>query len=406
MTSGPHCGGMPDTGAPSASNARTCVAVVFGGPSPEHEVSAASALAVIRGLRAGRFRPVAIGIDRDGCWRLPPARAVAEAETARPDGPAIRDRLVAEGAGVELRPGGRLVSSESPEAVIERLDVVFPVLHGPYGEDGVIQGYLEALDVPYVGSGVAACAVGMDKVAMRRAFAAEGIPVVPGVWFTRRQWQNGQLDQLGQNPLAAADGLPWPRFVKPASMGSSIGVSRVAGPAELTRAVDEALRYGDVVLMEEAITARELLCGVIGDADEAQACVPSELKVSGDFSDYAQKYLAGATVISPADVPAGITARVRELSILAFRAIGGYGLARVDFLYDEGAGRLYVGEINTMPGFTARSVFARGWAESGLPYTQLLDRLIGLAFERHARGRDRARRSQFAVDRFAVEATR
>jgi D-alanine-D-alanine ligase len=266
------------------------------------------------------------------------------------------------------------------------------VMHGPYGEDGVIQGYLEALDVPYVGSGVAASAVGMDKVAMRRAFAAEGIPVVPGAWFTRRQWR------LGEDPLAAADGLPWPRFVKPASMGSSIGVSRVTGPAGLARAVDEAFRYDDVVLVEEGITARELLCGVIGDADEAEASVPSELKATSGFSDYAQKYLTGATVTSPADVPADVTAGVREMSLRAFRAIGGYGLARVDFLYDEAAGQLHVGEINTMPGFTARSVFARGWAESGVPYEQLLDRLIGLAFARHARRRDRARRSEFAAE--------
>jgi D-alanine-D-alanine ligase len=381
----------------AAPEGRACVGVVFGGPSAEHEVSAASALAVIRGLRATRFRPVAIGIGRDGCWRLPPARAVEEAVAARAggrehDGPAIRDRLAAEGVQVELRPGGRLVSSESPEAVIERLDVVFPVMHGPYGEDGVIQGYLEALNMPYVGSGVAASAVGMDKVAMRRALAAEGIPVVPGAWFTWRQWR------LRADALTAADELPWPRFVKPASMGSSIGVSRVTGPAELARAVDEAFRYDDVVLVEEAITARELLCGVIGDADEAEASVPSELKVAGGFSDYAQKYLTGATVTSPADVPADITAGVRELSLRAFRAIGGYGLARVDFLYDEAAGRLYAGEINTMPGFTARSVFARGWAESGLPYDRLLDRLIGLAFARHARGRDRALRPGFAVE--------
>jgi D-alanine-D-alanine ligase len=398
---------MPDQKAPSASAAAT-VGVLFGGPSAEHEVSAASALAVVRGLRATRFRPAAIGIDRDGCWRLPSTRAVDEAVAARPDGPAIRDRLTAEGAGVELRRGGRLVSSEGQEAAIERLDVVFPVLHGPYGEDGVIQGYLEALDVPYVGAGVVASAVGMDKVAMRRALAADGLPVVPGIWFTRRQWQCGcspvrcREDPLTADPLTAAGGLPWPRFVKPASMGSSIGVSRVTGPAELARAVDEALRYDDVVLVEEGIAARELLCGVIGDADEAQACVPSELKITGDFSDYTQKYLAGATVVSPADVPGEIAARVRDLSIRAFRAIGGYGLARVDFLYDEAAGRLYVGEINTMPGFTARSVFARGWAESGLAYEQLLDRLIDLAFARHARGRDRrargARRSQFAVE--------
>jgi D-alanine-D-alanine ligase len=380
----------------AAAEGRTCVGVVYGGPSAEHEVSAASALAVIRGLRATRFRPVAIGIGRDGCWRLPPARAVEEAVAAwaggrEHSGSAIRDRLAAEGAEVELRRGGRLVSSESPDALIERLDVVFPVMHGPYGEDGVIQGYLEALDVPYVGSGVAASAVGFDKVAMRRAFAAEGIPVVPGAWFTRRQWR------LREDPLTAADGLPWPRFVKPASMGSSIGVSRVTGPAELAHAVDEAFRYDDVVLVEEGITARELLCGVIGDADEAEASVPSELKVTGGFSDYGQKYLTGATVVSPADVPADVTARVREMSLRAFRAIGGYGLARVDFLYDEAAGQLYVGEINTMPGFTSRSVFARGWAESGLPYEQLLGRLIGLAFARHAGGRDRARRSAFAV---------
>jgi D-alanine-D-alanine ligase len=391
--------------AVAGTDGQTCVGVVFGGPSAEHEVSAASALAVVRGLRAGRFRPVAIGVDRDGRWRLLPASVVEEAVAARAggrehDGPAIRDRLTAEGVQVELRRGGCLVSSDAPEAVIERLDVVFPVMHGPYGEDGVLQGYLEALDVPYVGCGVLASAVGMDKVAMRRAFAAEGIPVVPGAWFTRRQWR------LREDPLAAADGLPWPRFVKPASMGSSIGVSRVTGPAELSQAVDEAFRYDDVVLVEQGIAARELLCGVIGDADEAEASVPSELKVTGGFSDYAQKYLTGATVTSPADVPADVTARVREMSLRAFRAIGGYGLARVDFLYDEAAGQLYVGEINTMPGFTARSVFARGWAESGLPYEQLLDRLIGLAFARHARGRDRARRTEFTSTGFAVEGAR
>jgi len=380
----------------AAPEGRTCVGVVYGGPSAEHEVSAASALAVIRGLRATRFRPVAIGIGRDGCWRLPPPAAVEAAVAARAgardqDAPAIRDRLPAEGTQVELRHGGRLVCSGSPEAVIERLDVVFPVMHGPYGEDGVLQGYLEALDVPYVGSGVTASAVGMDKVAMRRALAAENLPIVPGIWFTERQWR------IHQDTLLAASGLPWPRFVKPASMGSSIGVSRVTGPAEQARAVDEAFRYDDVVLVEEGIAARELLCGVIGAAGEAEASVPSELKVTGGFSDYAQKYLTGAMVTSPAAVPADVTAGVREMSLRAFQAIGGYGLARVDFLYDEAAGQLYVGEINTMPGFTARSVFARGWAHSGLPYEQLLDRLIGLALARHARGRDRARRSEFAT---------
>jgi D-alanine-D-alanine ligase len=370
---------------------QTCVGVVFGGPSAEHEVSAASALAVIRGLRASRFRPVAIGVGRDGSWRLIPAPVVEKAVVSKPDGPAIADRLTADGIEVELRRGGRLVVSEASKAVVDRLDVVFPVMHGPYGEDGVLQGYLQALGLPYVGSGVTAAAVGMDKVAMRRAFTAEGLPVVPGIWFTERQWR------IRSEPLTVDGGLPWPRFVKPANMGSSIGVSRARGPAELIGAVDEAFRYDDVVLVEEGITARELLCGVIGDADDAAASVPSELKVAGGFSDYEQKYLSKSTTVdSPADIPADVAAQVRELSLRAFRAIGGYGLARVDFLYDEAAGRLYVGEINTMPGFTARSVFARGWAESGLPYAQLLERLIDLAFARYTRGRDRDRRRELA----------
>jgi D-alanine-D-alanine ligase len=303
-------------------------------------------------------------------------------------GPAIHDKLTAEGVAVELRPGGLLVASDAPGTVIDQLDVVFPVMHGPYGEDGVLQGYLECLGVPYVGSGVTASAVGMDKVAMRRAFAAEGIPVAPGVWFTRRQWQ------ARGGPPASADALPWPRFVKPARMGSSIGVTRVSVPAEMTAAVDEAFRYDEVVLIEEGISARELLCGVIGDADDAEASLPTELKVSGGFSDYAHKYLSVEDkVTSPANVPADITERVQEMSLQAFRAIGGYGLARVDFLYDESAGRLCVGEINTMPGFTSSSVFARGWAATGLPYEQLLSRLIDLAFARHERARDRAGRS-------------
>jgi D-alanine-D-alanine ligase len=371
------------------SDGRIRVGVVFGGPSAERDVSAASAMAVVRGLRSDRFRAVAIGVDRAGRWRLLPDQAVEEARTRKTQGLAIQDGLTAEGTEVELRHGGHLVTSEAPGSAVEQVDVVFPVMHGPYGEDGVIQGYLEAFGVPYVGCGVLASAVGMDKVAMRRAFATEGIQCVPCVWFTERQWRTSE------DPMTLADGLPWPRFVKPANMGSSIGVSRVTESADFARAVEEALRYDDVVLIEEGIIApRELLCGVIGDADEAAASLPSELKVARGFSDYAHKYLSAAdTVTSPADVSADVTARVRETSLRAFRAVGGYGLARVDFLYDEAADRLYTGEINTMPGFTSRSVFARGWAQSGLAYEQVLDRLIDLAFARHTRRRERARRS-------------
>ncbi|MCW2903313.1 MAG: D-alanine--D-alanine ligase [Streptosporangiaceae bacterium] len=358
---------------------------MFGGPSAEHDVSGASALAVLRGLPLDRYRPVVLGVGRDGRWMLVPSSTVEEVAARKTDGPAIQDRLTAAGTEVELRPGGRLVSSDAPDVVLERLDVVFPVMHGPYGEDGVLQGFLESLDMPYVGCGVLASAVGMDKVAMRRAFTAEGIPSVPQVSFTERQWRT--CDE----PLTLVGDLGWPLFVKPANMGSSIGISRVAEPGELARAVDEALRYDEVVVVEEGVTARELLCGVIGDADEPEASVPSEAKVSGTWSDYAQKYLSAAdTITSPANLPPDITAQVREMAIRAFRAIGGYGLARVDFYYDEAAQRIYVGEINTMPGFTARSVYARGWAESGMSYEEILTRLIDLAFARRSSKRQKA----------------
>ena len=360
---------------------RIAVGVVFGGPSAEHEVSAASALGVVRGLDPGRYRPVVIGVARDGRWMLLPARDVAEAAGRTGDGPAIEDRLTAEGTEVELRRGGLLVAPDAPGAVAERLDVVLPVVHGPYGEDGVLQGHLEALGVPYAGCGVLASAVGMDKVAMRRAFAAEGIPSVPYVWFTERQWR--------ADGAALAGGLGWPRFVKPANMGSSIGISRVTAPDELPGAVEEALRYDDVVVVEQGVTARELLCGVLGDADAPETSAVSEVRLAEGFNDFALKYVNPAdSVRTPAVLPPGIAEQVRELSVRAFRAIGGDGLARVDFLYDEAAGRLYVGEINTMPGFTAHSVYTRGWGESGVPYADILTRLIDLALARHAR-RDR-----------------
>jgi D-alanine-D-alanine ligase len=356
------------------------VGVVFGGPSAEHDVSGASGLSVVRGLDRDRYRPVVIGVGRDGVWRLVPPAVVEETAARTGGGPAIENRLVAEGTEVELRRGGRLVASDAPDVVLERLDVAFPVIHGPYGEDGVIQGFLETLDLPYAGCGVLASAVGMDKVAMRRAFTAEGIPSVPFVSFTERQWR------AHDEPAALADGLGWPRFVKPANMGSSIGVARVTTPEEMVGAVEEAFRYDDVVLVEKGVAARELLCGVLGDADAAEASVPSEVKVSGGFADYAQKYLSVADrVTSPANLPADVTEQVRDLSVRAFHAIGGDGLARVDFLYDEEDEAMYVGEINTMPGFTSGSVYARGWAESGVSYPEILTRLIDLAFARHAR---------------------
>lgn len=312
---------------------RVRVAVLAGGPSAEHEVSLQSAQAVLDALPRDLYEPVAVIIDRQGRWP------------------------------VELRR--------------DLADVVFPVLHGPFGEDGVVQGHLETLGIPYVGCGVLASAVAMDKVAMRRTFLAEDIPVTPHVWFTEHQWRT-TTDYWG-----LVKSLDWPMYVKPANMGSSIGISRVTSMEELRAGVELALAYDRVVVVEQGVTAREVICGVLGGYDTPDASVPGELIVPGDWLDYEAKYLSRAEIaIIPAVLPERVAEDVRELALRAFRAIGGYGLSRVDFLYEEDTGRLYVLEINTMPGFTSRSVYARAWAASGVPYPDLLRRLIDLAFAR------------------------
>ncbi|MDF5754560.1 D-alanine--D-alanine ligase family protein [Spongiactinospora sp. TRM90649] len=312
---------------------RLRVAVLAGGPSAEHEVSLQSAQAVLDALPRDLYEPFPIIVDRLGRWPL------------------------------ELRP--------------ETADVVFPVMHGPFGEDGVIQGHLETLGIPYVGCGVLASAVGMDKVAMRRAFIAEGIPVTEHVWFTGREWR------VTMDPWDLVKSLDWPMYVKPANLGSSIGVSRVGSVEELRVAVELALTYDRVVVVEQGVRARELVCGVLGDHDRPETSVPGELMVPGDWLDYEAKYLSTAEIaLIPVELPERVEEEVRELSVRAYQAIGGYGVARVDFLYERATGRLYVLEINTMPGFTSRSVYARTWQASGVPYPDLLRRLIDLALAR------------------------
>ncbi|HEX5119913.1 MAG TPA: D-alanine--D-alanine ligase family protein [Pseudonocardiaceae bacterium] len=312
---------------------RLRVAVLSGGPSAEHEVSLRSAQAVLDALPKERFDPVPVVIDRRGRWSL------------------------------ELRQG--------------MVDIVFPVLHGPFGEDGVVQGYLETLGLPYVGCGVLASAVAMDKAAARRALLAEDIPITPHVWFTEHDWRT-TTDRWG-----LVKSLDWPMYVKPANLGSSIGISRVTSMDELETGIELALGYDRVVVVEQGIVARELACGVLGDHDSPDASVAVELHSHGDWLDYEAKYLSDAEIATvPAALPKPIAEEVRELSLRAYRAIGGYGLSRVDFLYEEHTDRLYVLEINTMPGFTARSVYAGGWAASGLSYPDLLGRLIDLGLAR------------------------
>ncbi|MGJ6964211.1 D-alanine--D-alanine ligase family protein [Streptosporangium sp. G11] len=312
---------------------RLRVAVLAGGPSAEHEVSLQSAQAVLDALPRDLYEPVAVTIDRQGRWPVELSR--------------------------------------------DLVDVAFPVLHGPFGEDGVLQGYLETLRIPYVGCGVLASAVAMDKVAMRRAFLAENLPVTPHVWFTEHEWRTTA------DPWSAVKSLDWPMYVKPANMGSSIGISRVTSMEELRAGVELAFTHDRVVIVEQGVNARELICGVLGGYDDPQASVPGELNVHGAWLDYEAKYLSQAEIATiPAALPERVAEDVRELALRAFRAIGGYGLSRADFLYEEGTGRLYLLEINTMPGFTPRSVYAKSWAASGVPYPELLRRLIDLALAR------------------------
>jgi D-alanine-D-alanine ligase len=355
----------------------TRVGILFGGPSAEHNVSCSSALAVVRALPE-RYQPVVIGIERDGRFRLVPPEIVDKLRDQPPAARAIDDRLVVDGQEVGLvsgRPSPTAMVVAGGE-ILATVDVVFPVLHGPFGEDGVLQGFLETLGVPYVGCGVAASAIGMNKVAMKRAFRAEDIPVTPYLHLTETRWRSTA------DPLALVEKLAHPLFVKPANMGSSIGISMVRDDAELAPAVERALAHDHTIMIEQGVRGREIECSVLGGF-EPRASAVGEVTVTGGWFDYEQKYFADADpMIVPAELPARVAEEVRELSVRAFHAVGCWGLARVDFLYDEAGEALYVNELNTMPGFTPTSAYPKMWEVTGVDYPTLLATLIDTAIAR------------------------
>ena len=369
---------------------RARVGIVFGGRSSEHEVSLASAAAVIAHLDPQRYERIPICIGRDGRWSLAGAPrgslTAAEAiESARaPAGAAAGGRevhLLARPADTQLLAadaGAPAGGRQTFEALA--LDVVFPLVHGPYGEDGTLQGLLELAGVPYVGAGVLGSAAGMDKAVAKTLFAARGLPITSFAVVRAAQWDAGEsavLDDLERR-------LQGTLFVKPANLGSSIGVSKAAGRAALARAIRAAREFDRKIIVEEAVPEpRELECGVIGN-DAPEASVPGEILPAGEFYDYESKYVdARSAGVVPAGITTAQTAEIRRLAVEAYRAIEGAGMARVDFLLSRSTGRLYVSEVNTIPGFTTISMFAKLWAATGLDYPRLLDRLIELAFERH-----------------------
>jgi len=373
------------------------VGVIYGGRSGEHEVSVASAASIIKHLDRSRYEPVPIRIEKDGRWTLadkaPTAISAADViehvrlEAARPVRPGREAHLVAHpGEDTVLAIERRKASSEldpSGAATVTGvgLDVVFPVLHGPYGEDGTVQGLLELANVPYVGAGVLGSAVGMDKAVMKTLFIARNLPVGPYMVVVRPEW-HGDADAVTRR---VTEELRYPVFVKPANLGSSVGISKAKSEADLRTAMELALQFDRKIVIEAGIVnAREIECAVLGN-DDPQASIPGEIIPSREFYDYEAKYLDDASkVVIPASLPDNEAREVQRLAIEAFRAVDCAGMARVDFFVTRDEGTIYVNEVNTIPGFTTISMYPKMWEASGLSYTALIDRLITLALERHA----------------------
>jgi D-alanine-D-alanine ligase len=355
------------------------LAVIFGGRSAEHEVSLASAQSVIEALDPERYAIVAIGIDKRGRWhRIGALPGRAEGGGALPD---VR---VEEGPGIALarQPGDHALVDD--DGTRSEIDVVFPVLHGPFGEDGTIQGMLELAGIPYVGAGVLGSAVGMDKAVQKVLFAAAGLPVGPHEVVHEREWEEDR-----ESVEARVDGLGLPVFVKPATLGSSVGITKVKSLDDLAGAMEEALSHARKVVVERSVEGgREIECAVLGN-DDPVASVPGEVIPDSEFYDYRAKYIDdGARLEIPAKLSPELTAEIQRLAVAAFRAIDAAGMARVDFFLRD-PDEILLNEINTIPGFTSISMYPKLWEASGLTYRELVDRLVELAIERHERERKR-----------------
>jgi D-alanine-D-alanine ligase len=359
---------------------RLRVGVLFGGRSGEHEVSLASAASVIRGMDPDKYEAVPIGITKDGHW------------------------LVGEGAAKLLpdilRSGRRVMLTADPtEAAVvpldrgagaQRFDVIFPVMHGTFGEDGTIQGMLELANLPFVGAGVLGSAIGMDKDVSKRLCQAAGIPVVP--WVTVQRWRWEKEPAAVQAEIEAK--LEYPLFVKPAALGSSVGMTKAHNAEELAPALNLACEFGMKILVESAVNAREIEVSVLGN-HQPQASVPGEIVPHREFYDYTAKYLEdGTQLLIPADLKPPQAKKIQSLAVEAFQALELSGMARVDFFLDKKTGKLFLNEVNTIPGFTSISMYPKMWEASGIPFRELIAKLIELALEMH---REKAR-TKYAID--------
>lgn len=365
------------------------VGVIFGGRSGEHEVSLQSAKSVMAALNPDKYEVVPIGITREGRWLTGDAMAaLADGRWLTGDAMAALTEASATTQPATLLPdpqSSALMRVELVEtkpaslSAVTELDVIFPVLHGPYGEDGTVQGLLELANLPYVGAGVVGSAVGMDKGIFKQVMVANGIPVLPWRLFLARTW-----DRQPQAVLDEVEArLSYPVFTKPANLGSSVGVSKCRNRKELAAGLAEAARYDRRIIVEQGINARELEVSVLGN-DDPIASVVGEIRPRREFYDYIAKYVSDdSELIIPAELEPSVADQVRDMAVRAYRAIDCAGLARIDLLMDKDSGHLYMNEINTIPGFTRISMFPKLWQAAGVSYSELLDRLVELALERH-----------------------
>jgi D-alanine-D-alanine ligase len=354
---------------------RLRVGVLFGGRSGEHEVSLASAASVIRGLDPAKYDAVPIGITKEGHWRIG-----AGAQKMLPE-------VLHSGQNVMMTAdptNASLVPLDGGGGVGQRLDVVFPVMHGTFGEDGTIQGLLDLAGLPFVGAGVLGSAIGMDKDVAKRLLQVAKIPVVPWITVHRHEWERNPKEIQ----RAIEKKFKYPVFVKPATLGSSVGMTKVHSRAELAPALTLAAEFAMKILVERAMVAREIEVSVLGNSDP-KASIPGEIVPHREFYDYAAKYLEeGTQLLIPAKLKPAQVKTIQSLAVSAFRALELSGMARIDFFLEKRGGKLYLNEANTIPGFTSISMYPKLWEASGIPFRQLIDRLIDLALEQH---REKAR---------------
>jgi len=353
------------------------VGIIFGGRSGEHEVSFCSASSIIKAIDKDKYTVVPIGITKEGRWISPQDSELA-LQSGKIDGKntviLLNDSFSK--SLICIDNNQRLDKSSA----LEKLDVIFPVLHGPYGEDGTVQGLLELANIPYVGAGVAASAISMDKDLMKIIFQQKSLPILKWLTIKRKEWQKDKEKILS----LVQDDFKYPLFVKPTNLGSSVGITKVHKKEELEKAIDLASSYDRKILIEKGLEeVREIECGVLGN-DEPRASVVGEVKPAGEFYDYDSKYIDESTqLIIPADLPYGVSKEVQEIALRAFKALDAAGMARVDFFVSKKENKIYLSEINTIPGFTSTSMYPRLWEASCIPYPELIDRLIQLALERH-----------------------